>query len=392
MTPEAAMRLALAQARRARGHCHPNPAVGAVIFRGDRVLGAGFTRPAGGPHAEVVALGVALRRHGAGRLRGASLAVTLEPCDHVGRTGPCADQVVAAGVRRVFVGHGDPHPAVSGRGVRRLRRGGVQVQVGVLEAECREQHRGFLSVCGRGRPFVALKLASTLDGRIATASGESRWITGAAARERVHALRSRADAVVVGSGTARADDPALTARRGGRVIHRPVRVLVDSRLRVSPEARLYRGGEGAWVLCSQRAPATRRRAVAATGARLLEIPERDGHLDLRRAARILAREGLTELLVEGGGELAAALLRAGLVDELHWFAAPKILGGDARAALGALGVAKLSGGPELRDVQIRRVGTDLHLWGRVAGRASERRSSVGTRAAGRGTRRSGKRS
>jgi diaminohydroxyphosphoribosylaminopyrimidine deaminase/5-amino-6-(5-phosphoribosylamino)uracil reductase len=291
----------------------------------------------------------------------------------VGRTGPCADQVVEAGVRHVFVGHGDPHPAVFGRGLRRLRRGGVQVRVGVLEAECREQHRGFLSVCERGRPFVALKLASTLDGRIAT-------------------LRSRADAVVVGSGTARADDPALTARRGGRVIHRPVRVLVDSRLRVSAEARLYRGAGVAWVLCSQRAPATRRRAVAATGARLIEIPERDGHLDLRRAARVLAREGLTELLVEGGGELAAALIRAGLVDELHWFAAPKILGGDARAALGSLGVTSLSGAPELRDVQVRRAGADLHLWGRVAGRASERRSSVRTRAGGRGTRRGGKRS
>jgi len=363
MTPEAAMRLALAQARRARGHCHPNPAVGAVVFRGDRVLGRGHTRPAGGPHAEVVALDRALRRHGVG-----------------------------PGVRHVFVGHGDPHPAVFGRGLRRLRRGGVQVRVGVLEAECREQHRGFLSVCERGRPFVALKLASTLDGRIATAAGESRWITGAAARDRVHALRSRADAIVVGSGTARADDPALTARRGGRVIHRPVRVLVDSRLRVSAEARLYRGAGVAWVLCSQRAPATRRRAVAATGARLIEIPERDGHLDLRRAARVLAREGLTELLVEGGGELAAALIRAGLVDELHWFAAPKILGGDARAALGSLGVTSLSGAPELRDVQVRRAGADLHLWGRVAGRASERRSSVRTRAGGRGTRRGGKRS
>ena len=196
------------------------------------------------------------------------------------------------------------------------QRAGIQLSVGVLEAEGREQHRGFLAVCRRRRPFVILKLASSLDGRIATAGGESRWITGPEARAAVHRLRARVDAIVVGSGTALADDPELTARAGGRVVHRPVRVVVDSRLRVPASAKLHRGGAGgSWVLCAPRASARRRRALEAVGARLLQVPLRAGHLDLAPALRRLAREGLSEILVEGGGGLAAALIRGGLVDE-----------------------------------------------------------------------------
>lgn len=367
MSPEAAMRLALAQARRALGRTFPNPPVGAVLYRGDRVLGRGFTRPPGGPHAEIVALERARRRHGAAALRGAWLAVTLEPCCRVGRTGPCTEALLEAGVGRVVVGHRDPHPGVSGRGLRRLRGAGVALEVGVLEAECRAQHRGFLSVLERGRPFVCLKLAGSLDGRIATASGESRWISGEAARAAVHRLRARSDAIAVGSGTALADDPSLTARRGGRVVHRPIRILFDSRLRVPAGAQLLTSGaERTWVLCARGASARRRRAVSAGGARLIEVPARAGHLDLRRALRTLARAGLTEVLVEGGGELAAALLREGLVDELHWFVSPRLLGGDGRPALGSLGGGALAALPRLRDVRVRRVGDDVHVQGRLA--------------------------
>jgi diaminohydroxyphosphoribosylaminopyrimidine deaminase/5-amino-6-(5-phosphoribosylamino)uracil reductase len=359
------MRLALAQARRARGRSFPNPAVGAVVYRGDRVLGRGHTRPVGGPHAEVVAIERALARHGARALRGASLAVTLEPCSHVGRTAPCSERIASMGLRRVAVGHVDPHRLVAGRGVRRLRRAGVEVRVGVLEPECREQHRGFLSLVQRGRPFVILKLASSLDGRIATAKGESRWITGTEARAAVHRLRERVDAVLVGAATALADDPELTARRRGRVVHRPVRVVVDSKLRVPARARLYRGGNaGAWALCGPGAPATRRRALEVRGVRLLTVPARRGGLDLRAGLRRLGRAGLTEILVEGGGRLAASLLRAGLVDELHWFTAPRLLGGDGRPALGALGIGALARAPELAELRVRRVGSDLHLVGR----------------------------
>lgn len=364
MTPEAAMRLALRLARRASGRTFPNPPVGAVVVRGGRVIGRGFTRPAGGPHAEVVAIDAARRRHGDAALRGAWLAVTLEPCAHEGRTAPCADLVARVGISRVFVGHVDPHASVSGRGVRILRRAGIDVSVGLLEEVCRAQHRGFLSVCERGRPFVLLKLASTLDGRIATASGESRWITGAAARATVHALRARVDAVLVGSETALRDDPRLTARRGARIVHRPTRVLVDSALRVPPSAKLHADdGAGSSVLCGRAARATRRRALERRGVRVLEVPGRPGGLDLRRALARLAREGLTEILVEGGGRLAAALLRAGLVDELHWFTAPRLLGGDGREALGPLGLRSLAGSPVLGDVCVRRLGDDLYVSG-----------------------------
>ena len=365
------MRLALAQARRASGRTFPNPPVGAVVVRGDRVLGRGYTRPVGGDHAEVAALRSATRRFGRVAVRGATVAVTLEPCAHRGRTEPCADLLIEAGVKRVLVGHRDPHPEVAGRGLRRLRRAGIEVELDVLAADCRRQHRGFLSVLEKKRPFVMLKLAGTLDGRIATSGGESRWITGPEARAIVHRLRARVDAVAIGSGTATSDDPELTARRGVRVVHRPIRVVVDSGLHVSPTSRLYRGESGqTWVLCAKSASSARRLAVAATGAKVLRVPlaRRGRHLDLQRAMAALAREGLTEILVEGGGELAAALMRASLVDEVHWFLAPTLLGGDAHAALGALSIGRLAQAPQLADIHVRRVGRDVWVRGTIAGR------------------------
>ena len=379
MTPDAAMKVALGAARRVAGRTYPNPPVGAAVFRGDRLLGRGATRPVGGAHAEVMALENAKRRFGAKSLRGASLAVTLEPCCRMGRTGPCTDAILEAGIRRVFVGHRDPHPDVSGAGVRRLRRAGVEVQLGVLEEACRKQHRGFLTVCALGRPFVMLKLASSLDGRIATASGESRWVTGPEARAKGHLLRSRVDAIVVGSRTALADDPELTARRGGRVVHRPVRVLIDSKLRVPPSARLFReGADRTWVLCGPKAGVRRRRVLEDLGARLIETPMRAGKLDLKRAAARLAREGLTEVLVEGGGSLAAALLRARLVDELHWFVAPRLLGGDGRPSVADLGLGSLVESPRL-NACVGRAGRDLYIRGPV-----EYPATGGGRARGRG--------
>ena len=355
------MRQALAQARRASGRSFPNPPVGAVVLRGDRVLGRGATRPAGGPHAEVVALDAARRRHGSRALRGATLAVTLEPCSHTGRTPPCVERVIAEGLARVWVGHRDPHPAVAGRGLRRLRRAGLELRTGVLDAECREQHRGFLSAVQASRPFVVLKLAASLDGRIATASGESRWITGPRARAAGHALRRRVDAIWVGRQTAVADDPELSARSGRRVVHRPLRLVADTRLRLPPAARLLRGEPGtAWVLCGADAPASRRRALEAAGARVLVVPQEGRRLDLARGLKRLAREGLTEVLVEGGGELAGGLLRAGLVDELHWFSAPLLLGGDARPALGALGLDALRTAPRFEVSARRALGPDEH--------------------------------
>ncbi len=303
----------------------------------------------------------ALRRHGAGALRGATLAVTLEPCCHEGRTGPCTRAILEAGIRRVVIGHRDPHPLVRGRGIAQLRRRGVVVEVGALEDECREQHRGFLSVVTRARPFLTLKLATTLDARIATSTGESRWITGPEARAYVHRLRTRSDAILVGSGTALADDPALTARRGKQVLHRPLRILVDSRLRIPVNAALFSDGhpDTTWVFCGREAPAARRRALEARGVRVIALALRNGVLPLQTLLRRVARGGPGSLLCEGGSGLAAALIRAGFVDELLWICAPTLLGADAHPALDALGVERLTRAPELEIRRTRRLGRDL---------------------------------
>ena len=366
------MRMAIAAARRVEGRTHPNPPVGAVIVRGSRVLGRGATRPVGGDHAEIVALSRATRRHGARAVRGATLVVTLEPCSHQGRTGPCADAVLAAGIARVIVGQRDPSPHVGGRGLRKLRRGGVSVETGVLEDACGELHRGFLSVIERGRPHVALKLAGSLDGRIATARGESRWITGERSRALVHRLRDRADAVLVGAETARQDDPALDVRRGGRVLRRPVRVVADSKLRIGPDARLHRAPGERIALCLRVAPERRRAALERAGVRVLPVRARAGRVDLAAGLEALAREGITTLLVEGGGELAAALLARDLVDEIHWFVAAKLVGGDGRAALGPIGADRLRRAIVLDEPEVRRMGQDLYVRGR-ARRADARR-------------------
>lgn len=358
------MRLALQSARRMMGRTFPNPSVGAVIWKGSRVLGRGATRPPGGPHAEKVAIARARKKHGDAVLRGASMAVTLEPCGFTGRTGPCTKDVIEAGIARVYVGVRDPHEKVSGAGIRKLRRAGIEVVVGILEAACAEHHRGFFSLCERGRPFVTLKLASSLDGRIATRTGESRWITSKEARAFVHRIRARSDGVMVGSETALADDPALSARRGNRVLARPVRVLVDSRLRVPADAKLYSASEDTQTLVLTRSAARGRAAREATGARLMDLPGPVGGLDLKAGLAALGRFGLTTLLVEGGGGLAAALLRADLVDEIHWMLAPRLIGGDGRSALGSLGVEALKSSPGLEWIREGRLGADLHLQAR----------------------------
>lgn len=382
---ERMMRRALRAAARGDGRTHPNPSVGAVVYRGDRILGIGTTKPPGGPHAEIVAMETARRRHGAAALRGATLAVTLEPCNFVGRTGACTEAIVAAGIGRVVAGCRDPHARVSGRGFARLRRAGIGVTTGVLERDCRIQHRGFISVCERGRPFVTLKLAATLDGRIAVASGESRWITNEASRAAVHRLRLAHDAVMVGSATAIADDPELAARRGDRILRWPVRVLVDGGLRVPARARLFAeppnagdsgprdrisgrtaaGPRETWIVCREgtRGVASARKRAA----RVLETPRGEsGHVDLAHAMRSLAKAGLTTILVEGGGRLAAALLQADLVDEVHWFLAPRLIGEDGRPALGAMGIRKLRDALRIDEIEVRRYGGDLHLTGSVS--------------------------
>lgn len=377
---ERMLRAAIAGARRGDGRVFPNPSVGAVIFRGDRILGRGTTQPPGGKHAEIVAIDAVRRRHGERALRGASIATTLEPCSFTGRTGPCADAIVAAKLGRVVSGCRDPHPKVGGRGYRTLRAAGIEVVLGILEEECRYQHRGFLSVIERGRPWVTLKLATTLDGRIATAGGESRWITGPESRAFVHRLRDASDAVMVGSETALADDPRLDVRRGKKHVRTPVRVLLDGGLRVPLDARLYSDPDAGrtWVVCRERARGIR--AAREAAGRVLPIrPSREGRVDLPRAMKSLAREGLTTLLVEGGGGLAAALLRARLVDEVHWMLAPKLIGSDGRPGLGPLALRRLQDAVVLSPERVTRRGEDLHVHALLedAGRANKRKGRTG---------------
>ena len=347
---------ALRLAARARGRTAPNPLVGSVVVRGGRRVARGHHTRAGGRHAEATALARAGKA-----ARGATLYVTLEPCAHTGHTPPCVDAVLASGVRRVVVSMRDPDPRTSGKGIRKLRRAGLQVDLGTLAEECRRLNAGFVSRIERGRPFTTLKLAASFDGRIATARGESRWISGPRSRAFVQQLRGRVDAIAVGSATAVADDPALTQRRGARVLHRPTRIVVDSRLRTPASARLLDPEQpgGAWILTASRAAPRKRKQLERAGARLVDVRTRGHSLDLRDAWRKLGRLGVNDLLVEGGGELAAALLRAGLVDRMHLFLAPLLIGSDGLPVIGELGVERLKQALHPRTVASRRLGDDL---------------------------------
>jgi diaminohydroxyphosphoribosylaminopyrimidine deaminase/5-amino-6-(5-phosphoribosylamino)uracil reductase len=347
------MRRALELARRGLGRTHPNPPVGAVVVRAGRIVGEGWHRRAGTAHAEVIALAAAGER-----ARGATLYCTLEPCSFVGRTPACAPRVVASRVSRVVLGTIDPHPRVRGRGVRELRRAGIAVQSGVEEEAARELIRFFAHHAVRRRPFVRLKLAASADGRIATATGESRWITGPLARRLVHRWRNELDAVMVGVETALADDPALTCRMArGRD---PIRIVVDSRLRVPPRARLLREGRSpVWIATARNAPAARAKRLEAAGAAVLPVPGRGERVDLGALLDLLAQRGISSLLVEGGATLAASLLRAGLVDELCWFEAPLLIGGDGKPMIEGLGVRSMNDALALRGHRLESVGPDL---------------------------------
>jgi diaminohydroxyphosphoribosylaminopyrimidine deaminase/5-amino-6-(5-phosphoribosylamino)uracil reductase len=351
------MRAALGLARRSLGRVWPNPAVGCVLVADGRVVARGSTGDGGRPHAEAVALA----RAGAAA-RGATAYVSLEPCAHTGRAPPCSDGLIAAGVVRVVAAHQDPDPRVNGRGFARLQAAGVAVEVGCLAEEARALNRGFLTRVTEGRPMLTLKLAASLDGRIATASGESRWITGAAARAEVHLMRAQADAVLVGAGTARADDPVLDVRGIG--IARPdlVRVVAARGLDLPTGGRLAAtaAAQPLWLCHGPEAEEGRRADWAARGAVLIEVPAgQGGGLDPAALMRVLGARGLTRVLCEGGGALAAGLLAAGQVDEIVAYAAGMALGAEGLPAVGPLAVAALAGAPRFRLAGVDAVGPDI---------------------------------
>jgi diaminohydroxyphosphoribosylaminopyrimidine deaminase/5-amino-6-(5-phosphoribosylamino)uracil reductase len=362
------MRSALALARRSLGRTWPNPAVGTIIVKEGRVLGRGATAPGGRPHAETLALDHALRLHGPARLRGATAYVSLEPCAHHGRTPPCAVALLEAGIARVVCPMIDPDPRVSGRGVDALQAAGVEVRLGVLADEARRVNAGFLSRLERGRPSVLLKLATSLDGRIATRAGESRWITGAEARRRAHLMRAAHDAVLIGAGTARADNPSLDVRGIGLGDRSPVRVLVDGSLSLPLTGRLVRTAreQPLWVLHRAGADASRRDTLADLGAAPLEVATDNGAVSMSAALALLAERGITRLLCEGGGRLAASLLAARLVDEIALLTAGKAIGGDGVAAVHGFGLDRLADAPGFALEHVERVGGDALTWWRAA--------------------------
>lgn len=350
---------ALALGRRAMGQAWPNPAVGCVVVKDGRVVGRGWTAAGGRPHAEPQALAQA-----GAAARGATAYVSLEPCAHRGQTPPCTDALIAAGVARVVAAVPDSDPRVSGQGFEKLRMAGVQVSTGVLAEEALHDHAGFFLRVAQGRPWVTLKLAMSLDGRIATATGESQWITGPDARHATHALRATHDAVMVGAGTARADDPQLTARGFG-TRRPPVRVVVSRLIDLPLMSRLARSARDVplWICHGPEARGELRNAWEGVGAKLLPCRIAGGRIDPLALLQSLGQQGLTRVFCEGGGQLAASLLSHDLVDELHVFTAGRALGAEGLPAIGALGVARLSDAPQLALVDVRREGADIHhVW------------------------------
>ncbi len=345
------MQLALSLGRRGMGRVWPNPAVGCVLVRKGVIIGRGRTADGGRPHAEVVALAQA------GDARCATAYVTLEPCAHTGQTGPCAQALIDAGVTRVVVATTDPDPRVAGQGVTMLQAAGISVDLGVCADQANADHTGFFARITENRPFVTLKLASTLDGRIATQTGESQWITGPDARRMVHQMRARHDAVMVGGGTLRADDPTLTVRGLGPV-RQPVRVIVSNT--GLPDGNLSNtAGQGDIWHCHSRDIGVPDWAVSVL------CDETKGAVDPTSVMAQLAQRGITRVFCEGGGSLAASLLRAGLVDDLVMFQAGCVIGREGTAAMGEMGLTALSDAPRFTLQEMRQIGPDiLHRWSR----------------------------
>jgi len=352
------IRRACRLARKAAGRTSPNPTVGAVLVRGGRVVGAGYHRFAGGDHAEIAAL-----KQAGAKARGATLYITLEPCSHQGRTPPCTRALIQAGIKEVVCGARDPNPLVSGRGFRKLRSAGIRVRVGILQDECSALIEGFAKFITRRLPFVILKLAATFDGKIAAANGDARWISGEASRKTAHRLRNEVDAVIVGIGTVKTDDPQLTCRiAGGR---NPWRIVLDRRLEIKSAAVILRQSDPAKtiVVTGPGASKTKSAALAAGGAQIWPMPLRAGRIAWLPLLRKLASLDVVSVMIEGGAAVAASALETGIVDKIVFFYAPKLLGGDARSMIGPLGRRRVRDALAVKNVRIEKSGADLMVTG-----------------------------
>jgi diaminohydroxyphosphoribosylaminopyrimidine deaminase/5-amino-6-(5-phosphoribosylamino)uracil reductase len=356
------MRMALRLAAKARGRTSPNPMVGAVVVKSGRVISRGYHKKAGEPHAEAIAL-----RKAGDAAKGATLYVTLEPCSHTKkRTPPCSPLVIQSGVKRVVISMIDPNPRVSGGGIRAIKSAGVEVATGILEAEARKLNEAFVKHVTTRTPFVTLKIAQTLDGKIATASGESKWITEEEARREGHRLRGWNDAILVGINTVLKDNPSLTARiPGGRD---PVRVIVDSNLRIPLNARVLTQKSEARTVVATLASAqkTKVRQLQGLGAEVLTVKSADGRLDLKDLMRKLGKRDVMSVLIEGGAEINASSLKAGVVDKVVMFIAPTLMtGADSLCSIGGVSPVKLGHALRLHDIAMRFIGRDVMIEGYI---------------------------
>ena len=355
------MQQALVLARMGLGRTAPNPPVGAVLVRDGKVVGEGFHPAAGEPHAEIFAL-----REAGALARGADLYVTLEPCCHTGRTGPCTEAIIEAGVVRVHVGTLDPNPQVAGKGIIRLQNAGIPVTEGLNGAECRTLIAPFSKILKTGLPYVVYKAAMTLDGQTATASGDSKWISCEQSRELVHLFRNQVDGIMVGSGTVKSDDPKLTTRLAGPG-RDPVRIVLDGSLSTSPQANVYSQSSqaGSLLITAVEHGAEKLQPFLAAGVEVIQVRRHAAGLDLHEALIELGRRDLQSLLLEGGSKLAAAMLKAKLVDRLMIFVAPKLVGGEGRSLFKGEGVDAISKAFRLKELQTRWVDCDILVEGEV---------------------------
>jgi diaminohydroxyphosphoribosylaminopyrimidine deaminase/5-amino-6-(5-phosphoribosylamino)uracil reductase len=355
------MQQAIDLACKGQGRTAPNPPVGAVVVRDGRIVGKGFHPAAGQPHAEVFAL-----RDAAGQSRGAELYVTLEPCCHQGRTGPCTEAVVKAGIEKVFVGCEDPNPKVAGKGIQALRDAGIKVEAGLLQQECAELIMPFAKHVATGLPYVVYKAAMTMDGQTASAKGDSKWISCEASRRLVHELRNRVDAIAVGAGTVNADDAKLTTRLpgGGRD---PVRVVFDGSLSTSPRATLYQQSSDAQTILVTDAAHSEQALLPyqSAGAMIILVDRNSKGLDLKEAMLELGKRNVQHLLLEGGSTLATAMLDAGLIDRMMVFVAPKMLGGIGKGLFAGCGTDSMGEAYKLTNLRARSVETDILIEGEV---------------------------
>ena len=358
---ETYMKIAIAQAKKARGRVSPNPLVGAVVVKKGEIAGLGYHHRAGSPHAEINAL-----VHAGKKARNADLFVTLEPCCHYGRTPPCVDTIIESKVKNVIIGMADPNPLVSGKGITRLRRAGIGVQTGILEEECNKLNEVFIKYITRKTPFVILKVASTLDGNIATRTGDSRGITCRKSLRFVHQLRDQVDAIMVGVGTVRADNPLLTTRLEGKKGKDPIRIIVDSSLSISPRAKVFnRDSEtGVIIAATNSAPLKKKEYLEKMGARVVTVLSKDDGVDLKRLMRALGKLEITSILLEGGTRLITSALNEKIIDKIFFFYAPKILGGkSAQGITAGVGVDRIKQALKVRDLKVKKSGDDVLVEG-----------------------------